>query len=83
MKDLIPYIVEKTQKSNARHKVYKFPSGAVMIDISIDDRLYVIQIDGESIGLSQITEEMGFDTIPDNNYSVANDFKDDFEKIFK
>ena len=82
MTDLIPYIVDRAKKSNARHEIHSFSSGAVMIDIFIKDKCYVVQIYGESIGLSLLTEETAFDTIPDKVYTVATKFKSNFEKIF-
>jgi hypothetical protein len=83
MKELLPYIVDKIEKSKVRHEVHSFDSGALMIDIWIADSFYVIQIEEKIIGLSLITEEeISFDTIPDQSFKDANEFKLAFENIF-
>jgi hypothetical protein len=83
MKTLLPYIIDKVEKSKTRYEVQSFDSGAMMIDIWIGDKWYVIQIDGDTIGLSLNTEEtMLFDIIPNKSFEDASEFKIEFEKIF-
>jgi hypothetical protein len=83
LKDLVPYIVDRLKKANARHDIHSFPSGALMIDIWIDSKFYVIQIFEDTIGLSLITEHTAvFDTIPDKTFTIENEFKAAFESIF-
>ena len=83
MKKLQPYIVDKLTQFNAKHEVHSFDSGAVMVDIWIDNKFYVIQIDGDIIGLSLITEETTpFDIIPDKSFKDEVAFKKAFENIF-
>jgi len=54
-----------------------------MVDIWIDQRLYVIQIDNDTIGISVVIEETTpFDIIPDNLFKDHVDFKTAFERIF-
>lgn len=80
MKDLLPYIVKRLDPLDVRYEVHHFDSGAVMVDIFIEDELYVIQIFGNEVGLSLVTEETGlFDTIPDRLYDKIEDFKNGFE----
>ncbi|QMW03585.1 hypothetical protein [Spirosoma foliorum] len=60
------YIIDELTKRSIRHDVHSFASGAKMIDIWYDGHFYVIQIDSESVGISEITEDNpGFDTKPD------------------
>lgn len=81
--DLLPYIVDRLQKKNIRHEVQMFESGSVMVDVWIEDKFYVIQINGNSIGLSLNTEEtLPFDIIPDQEFYDPDSFKDEFRKIF-
>ncbi len=80
MKDLFPYIIEQLDVLDVRYEVHHFDSGAVMIDIFIEDELYVIQIFESELGLSLVTEETGlFDIIPDKSYISIEEFKNDFE----
>lgn len=84
MKALIPYIIQQAETGSARYEVKSFPSGAFMIDIRIADRLYHIQIDGNEIRLSEVTEDTGpFDNIPDQSFTDAGAFKQAFELIFQ
>jgi RNAse (barnase) inhibitor barstar len=79
---LLPYIIEKVERLNLRHEVHRFDSGAIMVDIWIDRKFYVIQIDEESIGLSLNTQDtLLFDIIPDHLFSEENQFKKEFAKI--
>lgn len=57
MKELLPYIVERIERSKARYGVHSFDSGVLMIDIFIGDRFCVIQVYGDEIGLSRNTED--------------------------
>jgi RNAse (barnase) inhibitor barstar len=83
VKALLPYIIDRIEKSKARYEVHSFDSGAVMVDIYIEEKFYVIQIDGDKIGLSLNTEETGlFDILPDKVFEEAGEFKTEFEKIF-
>lgn len=83
MVDLLPYIVDKIERLKLKHEVYSFDSGAIMVDFWVDQHLYVIQIDNDSIGISLITEETApFDVIPDYSFKSSKDFKVAFEKIF-
>lgn len=53
-----------------------------MVDIWKDNLFYVVQIEDKKIGLSLITKDTGFDTIPDQSYDTFEKFNIDFEKIF-
>ena len=82
MTHLLPYIVDNLERLNLKHEVHRFDSGAVMVDIWIDDSFHVIQIDDKSIGLSLITEDTTpFDVIPDISFSNDTEFKREFEII--
>lgn len=83
MKKLLPYIVDKLTQFNTKHEVHSFDSGAVMIDIWSGNKLYVIQIDDDIVGLSLVTEETTpFDIIPDHSFRDEVVFKKTFENIF-
>lgn len=75
MKKLLPYIVETLKEWRIKHEVHTFDSGAVMVDIWIGDKTYVIQIDGSTIGLSMIEEgTISFDVIPDQTFEDVSAF---------
>ncbi|MEO8403262.1 MAG: hypothetical protein ABI480_01650 [Chitinophagaceae bacterium] len=53
-----------------------------MIDIWIGSKSYVIQIDEDVIGLSEVTEETTpFDIVPDRSFKDPEEFKAAFERI--
>ncbi|PZR09225.1 MAG: hypothetical protein DI539_22195 [Flavobacterium psychrophilum] len=80
MEKVITYIVERMENVNGRYDIDRFDSGAVMIDCWIGERLYNIQLEGNKIGLSLVTEDTTwFDTIPDQLYENIDDFKPAFE----
>lgn len=83
MRKLLPYIVDTLTKNKTLHKVHSFDSGAVMIDIWLDhDFFYVIQIDGNVIGISLVTDDTGFDSKPKHVFQDDRSFQKYFEKIF-
>lgn len=79
---LLPYIVETLEKYRIKYEVDIFDSGAVMIDIWMNDKVYVIQIYEDTIGLSDVTAETGFDIIPDKSFTQVAAFVKDFTSIF-
>jgi RNAse (barnase) inhibitor barstar len=82
VKHLLPYIVDNLERLNLRHEIRRFDSGAIMVDIWINDCFHVIQIDDKSIGLSLITEDITpFDIITDVSFLDEGEFKTEFEKI--
>ena len=84
MKRLLPDIINKLDLAKVKYEIHNFDSGAIMVDIFINDRYYVIQIYRDEIGLSLNTEETGFfDMIPDQSFKDPNGFKTAFEKIFE
>ena len=82
MKELLPYIINTITAAKVRHEVHSFESGAMMVDIWVNNDFYVIQIDGNRVGLSLINDNTAFDTIPDHSFSDINSFKKVFENIF-
>lgn len=82
MKELLPYIIDRLDKYQLRYEIHSFDSGAMMIDVWKDGNFYVIQIDGNIIGLSLVTEETSFDIVPDWSFTDANTFKTEFERHF-
>lgn len=83
MKRLLPYIVEKLAQFNTKYEIHSFASGALMVDLWVDSNFYVIQIDGDVIGLSLVTDEsMPFDRAADQSFKDEISFKEVFERIF-
>jgi hypothetical protein len=83
MKKLVPDIINKLNIENVKYEVHHFDSGAVMVDIYIKDKFYVIQIFGDEIGLSLNTDNTSwFDIIPKKSFKDAKEFQKVFEEIF-
>lgn len=84
MKDLLPYIKDKLEVTGVTHEVHEFESGTVMIDVFTNNEFHVIQIDGDTIGFSKVTEETApFDIIPDKLFHDPELFKKEFEAVLK
>ncbi len=84
MKKLLPDIINRLDLVKVKYEVHHFDSGALMVDIFINEKFYVIQIYGDEIGISLNTEETGmFDIIPDKSFKDSTLFYVEFEKIFK
>ncbi|MFZ4796383.1 MAG: hypothetical protein ACOYMA_02750 [Bacteroidia bacterium] len=83
MKKLLPDFINKLNHENLKYEVHHFDSGAVMVEIYIKEKFYVIQIYGNEIGLSLIYEDISwFDVIPDKSFKDAQEFQKAFEEIF-
>jgi hypothetical protein len=80
--EVLEKITSRLSQENLKNEIHKFDSGCVMVHIWKDELFYVIQIESETIGLSLVDENTGFDTIPDKAYKDWGNFKIDFEKIF-
>jgi hypothetical protein len=79
---LLPYVIDNLERLKLRHEIHRFDSGAIMVDIWINDNFHVIQMDDKSVGLSLITEDTTpFDIIPDISFLNEAEFKREFEKI--
>ena len=82
MTKLLPFIVTTLKNANLKYEVHTFDSGAIMVDIWINNRFYVIQIEDDTLGLSENTEETTpFDIIPDHSFKEANAFLHAFSNI--
>ncbi len=80
---VIEYTIPILEKLNIRHEIHRFDSGAIMIDIWVAEKFYCVQLFENFIGLSLVTEDSGFNTIPDISYESMSLFKIDFEKLIK
>ncbi|MBN8822774.1 MULTISPECIES: hypothetical protein [unclassified Spirosoma] len=68
------YIIDELNKRSIKHDIHNFNSGARIIDIWYNARFYVIQIDLEAIGFSEVTEaNPGFDNSPDELFYTSED----------
>lgn len=83
MEEVIQYVIPALERCCLKHEIHKFDSGAAMIDIWVNDKFYCIQLFKNYIGLSLVTEDSGFSTIPDISYTSISEFKLDFEKILQ
>lgn len=53
-----------------------------MVDIWIDNRFYLVQVENELVGISLINEQTSpFDTIPDQIFKDIFSFRQSFEAI--
>ena len=81
--EVLNYTIDHLTTRNIRHQVHRFDSGCVMLDIWTEDEFYCVQFEENKIGLSLVTEDIDFSTIPDKWYWDPGEFKTDLETILK
>lgn len=74
-------LLQIISERNIKFEYEEFDSGAVMLDIWINNVMYCIQMADNRFGWSIINNEIGFCTIPDSGYLDWNTFKPQFDKI--
>ena len=75
IQNLFQYTIELLEQMSTRYKYTSFPSGAIMLDIWHKEKFYVVQFE-EFIGISEInTDNVGFDTIPDEKFYSEVEYK--------
>ncbi len=81
IQELFKYTLKLLEQMSIRHEYRSFPSGAIMLDVWHNDRFYVFQFE-DYIGFSEIdSENIGFDTNPDEKFHNANDYKEKLNSI--
>jgi hypothetical protein len=83
MKQYVDKISELIKQKGIRHEIHSFDSGAFMVDVWINKDFYCIQLDENKFGISKVTEDIDFSTIPDKEYSEWGNFKIDLEKVIE
>ena len=81
MKQYIDKISELIKPKEIRNEIHSFDSGAFMVDIWINNDFYCIQLFENKFGISKVTEEIDFSTIPDKTYTEWESFKTELEKV--
>jgi len=76
-------IVEEVEKHGAKYQMHSFDSGAVMIDVWWKDQLYVVQMHEQQLGLSRVTDEIDFSTVPDESFTHAGLLLENVKRIFQ
>jgi len=77
------YLIMQLQQKSIRHEVHEFGSGVKMIDVWYKEFFYVIQVEFDFIGFSEISSEaQGFDTLPDAVFTDFECFRNHMDLIF-
>lgn len=67
-----------------KHEYYGFPSGALMLDIWVRDKFYVLQFEAHHIGVSEVNDQnIGFDLEPDEKFYDTESFWRKLKSILK
>jgi hypothetical protein len=74
-------LINKLSELGIKTESHKFESGAIMVDIWLNNNFYVVSIEKEFIGFDQIDEESGITTIPDHKFFNINDFEKKLKSI--
>ena len=79
--EIAAQIIKVLGKSVFRYELHCFPSGCKMIDLWVGDNFYCIQVEHKRIGISLVTAEVDFSTIPDQSFPDFADFSCELERI--
>jgi hypothetical protein len=75
-------IIELLIKCSIKHTIHDFQSGAIMVDIWHRNNFYVLQFEEDFIGFSEIDENVGFDTNPDEKFYKGDSLLNKLKQIF-
>ncbi|WP_298239537.1 hypothetical protein [uncultured Algibacter sp.] len=81
MKPYIDKISELINQKEIRHEIHSFDSGAFMVDIWINNDFYCLQLFENKFGISHVTEEIDFSTIPDKTFISWEKFETELKKV--
>lgn len=80
-KEILIFIKEKIASCGYSYEQHSFPSGAIILDVQIDETLCVIQLESDSIGISFISDQNSdFSTTPDYRFFDEEKFKNFFRE---
>ncbi len=80
---LFRHTIELLKRMSIKHEHTSFPSGAIMLDIWHNNKFYVIQFD-DYIGFSEVnSDNLGFDTIPDEKFNNEVMYKNKLASILR
>jgi hypothetical protein len=83
LKKYVDILIQDLDNSKLIYEIHVFDSGAVMIDIRINNEFYCIQMVENKFGWSKMDEDTGFSTVPDSGYLDWNNFKKQFDETIK
>lgn len=75
--------VELLKQMSIRHEYTRFSSGAIMLDVWLKGKFYVFQFERDYIGLSEINENVGFDTVPDKKFTNQSSYLKELKCLLK
>jgi len=75
------YLIKRLKELKLNYDVQEFDSGAIIIDLSVKETFYCIQITQNRIGWSKVEDEPDFSTIPDSGYLDWKEFLVEFDEL--
>ncbi len=83
LNEVLNYTITQLTTHNIRHEIHRFNSECVMVDIWKGNEFYCLQFEEYKVGLSLVTKDIDFSTIPDRWYTNQIEFETEFEMILK
>jgi len=80
--EMFDYAVCFLNKNNIKHEYTRFPSNAIILDVWYRDKFYVFHFDTSLIGISEVAENVTFDSRPDKIVMNEDIFKENLKIIF-
>lgn len=82
VKILFQYTINYLNQLSIKHEFTKFLSGTIMLDIWYKEKFFVIQFE-DFIGVSEISSDnISFDTNPDERFFDGSQYKQKLESMF-
>lgn len=82
MKKIYHYTIDFLQNLDIKHDIHTFKSGVIMVDVWHNEMFYVLQFENDFVGFSDIKENPGFDTVPDEKFYNLDDFVQKLDRTF-
>jgi len=74
-------LLKVISERNIKFEYKEFDSGAILLDIWINTKMYCIQMADNRFGWSRLDEETAFCSLPDSGYLNWNTFKPQFDRV--
>lgn len=80
---ILENIKEYCVRKGLKHEIHNFDSESIIVDIWCLDLFYVVQIDKNNIGLSDVGDNPAFDSKPDEQFNDSELFIKKFNGILQ
>lgn len=81
--NLLKRVVNFLLENNIKHNYVEFSSGIVILDVWYNEKFYVFHFELNHIGISEVDDNVAFDSRPDKIIKDERLFEEELISIFK